>query len=120
MVASFRPSSAIRTSTDRRRVQVHAHDLRAVVRFHQGPPIVVDDVDTPSMNARDSYGEAGYWLWASPNNVSHRSQDGQVRFACSMHRIKRDRTIEGDKPAVVTGGQGQQVGVGHLTWTNQA
>ena len=28
-------------------VQVHAHDLRAVVRFHQGPPIVVDDVDTP-------------------------------------------------------------------------
>lgn len=57
MVASFRPSSAIRTSTDRRRVQVHAHDLRAVVRFHQGPPIVVDDVDTPSMNARDSYGE---------------------------------------------------------------
>ena len=58
MVASFRPFSAIRTSTDRRRVQVYAHDLRAVVRFHQGPPIVVvDDVDTPSMNARDSYGE---------------------------------------------------------------
>jgi hypothetical protein len=27
-------------------VQVHAHDLRAVVRFHKGPPIVVDDVDT--------------------------------------------------------------------------
>ena len=40
-------------------MQVHAHDLRAVVRFHQGPPIVVDDVDTPSMNARDSYGERG-------------------------------------------------------------
>ncbi len=40
-------------------VQVHAHDLRAVVRFHQGPPIVVDDVDTPSMNARRSYGERG-------------------------------------------------------------
>jgi hypothetical protein len=38
-------------------VQVHAHDLRAVVRFRQGPPIVVDDVDTPSMNAWDSYGE---------------------------------------------------------------
>jgi hypothetical protein len=38
-------------------VQVHAHDLRAVVRFHQGPPIVVDGVDTSSMNARDSYGE---------------------------------------------------------------
>jgi hypothetical protein len=30
---------------------------RAVIRFHKGPPIVVDDVDTPSMNARDSYGE---------------------------------------------------------------
>ena len=38
-------------------MQVHAHDLRAVVRFHKGPPIVVDDVDTSSMNARDSYGE---------------------------------------------------------------
>ena len=38
-------------------VQVHAHELRAVARFHKGPPIVVDDVDTPSMNARDSYGE---------------------------------------------------------------
>jgi hypothetical protein len=59
-------------------------------------------------------------LWASPNDVSHPSQDGQVRLACSMHRIKRDRTVEGDKPAVVTGGQGQQVGVGHLTWTDQA
>jgi hypothetical protein len=40
-------------------VQVHAHDLRAVIRFHKGPPIVVDGVDTPSMNARDSYGERG-------------------------------------------------------------
>ena len=38
-------------------VQVHAHDLRAVVRFHKGPPIVVDDVDTPSMNLGSSYGE---------------------------------------------------------------
>jgi hypothetical protein len=57
MVAGFRPLSAIRTSTDRRRVQVYAHDLRAVVRFRQGPPIVVDDVDTPSMNAQDSYGD---------------------------------------------------------------
>jgi hypothetical protein len=38
-------------------VQVHAHDLRAVVRFHKGPPIVVDDVDTPSMNPPKSYGE---------------------------------------------------------------
>jgi hypothetical protein len=41
------------------RVQVHAHDLRAVVRYCQGPPIVVDDVDTRSMNARDSNGERG-------------------------------------------------------------
>ena len=59
-------------------------------------------------------------LWASPNDVSHPSQDGQVRLACSMHHIKRDRTIEGDKPTVMTGGHGQQVGVGHLTWTDQA
>jgi len=31
-------------------VQVHTHELRAVIRFHSGPPIVVDGADNPSMN----------------------------------------------------------------------
>ena len=46
-------------------VQVHAHDLRAVVRFHKGPPIVVDDVDTPehepSGQLRGAGGPAPSW-----------------------------------------------------------
>jgi hypothetical protein len=62
-------------------VQVHAHDLRAVVRFHQGPPIVVDDVDNPEHERpgqlRGAGGPAPSWHqepdWSRPPQIVRRA-----------------------------------------------
>jgi hypothetical protein len=57
-VRVIRGEEGVRERVDREDLANIDQPVRqSVVRFHKGPPIVVDDADTPSMNPRESYGE---------------------------------------------------------------
>jgi hypothetical protein len=72
-------------------VQVHAHDLRAVVRFHEGPPIVVDGVDTPSMSPGHLRGarRPRSFMASDPATGSRSLGHGQERHAREVNHDRR-------------------------------
>jgi len=56
-VRVIRGEEGVRERVDREDLANIDQPVRqSVVRFHKGPPIVVDDADTPSMNPRESTG----------------------------------------------------------------
>jgi hypothetical protein len=60
--------------------------------FPQEPPIVVDDVDTPSMNARDSYGERearSFMASAAPDRAAYRRAHHESWPCISQQQYRR-------------------------------
>ncbi len=73
------------------------------------------------MTAVVAYGTENQWFWAILRLLAQPGlQRCQVLFGCARNRSQRNRLIEGDKSAIMSDREGQQVRVGDLFGAVQA